>query len=174
VRSKPARGIRTSRRGFTRQPNSDPAARAYWDALALGDKDKACKRPRSEACKLAEVDEKLLTARLSDAKARDKAQAILKPAKDEAKAGPAEASMVATVIAGYTGGDPASVARIIGRALRLRPGGGFRRLGAVRRPPAITGLRSGRREEQPSASPQWRCLGQTPSLSGHPAISSRA
>jgi hypothetical protein len=33
VRSKPAREIRTSRRGFTRQPNSDLAARAYWYAL---------------------------------------------------------------------------------------------------------------------------------------------
>src|SRR5258706_4302267 len=86
-------------------------------ALASTDTAKACRKPRSDACKLAEVDEKLLTVRLSDAKARDKAQAILRLAKDEAKAGPAEASMVATVIAGYLGADAASVARIIALVL---------------------------------------------------------
>ncbi len=86
-------------------------------ALASMDRAKACRRPRSKTCKLAEADEKLLTARLSNAKARDKARAILAEAKDEAKAGPAEASMVATVIAGYLGSDAASVARIIALAL---------------------------------------------------------
>src|SRR5258706_15179186 len=70
-------------------------------ALASTDRAKSCRKSKSDACKLAEADEKLLTARLSEAKARDKAQAILAEAKDEAKAGPAEASMVATVIAGY-------------------------------------------------------------------------
>jgi hypothetical protein len=78
---------------------------------------KACRKPKSDACKLAEVDEKLLTVRLSDAKARNKAQAILAESKEEAKAGPAEASMVATVIAHRIGADAASVARTIALAL---------------------------------------------------------
>jgi hypothetical protein len=86
-------------------------------ALASMEKAKACRKPKSDACKLAEADEKLLTARLSDAKARDKAQAILAEAKDEAKAGPAEASMVATVVAEKIGADTSSVARIIALAL---------------------------------------------------------
>jgi hypothetical protein len=30
-----------------------------------------CKRPKSEACKLADMDERTTTARLSDAKAKD-------------------------------------------------------------------------------------------------------
>ncbi len=80
-------------------------------------KGTACKRPKSEACKLAETDERTITARLSDAKARDKAQATLEAAKGEAKAGPAEASMVATVIARQTGGDAASVARTVALVL---------------------------------------------------------
>src|SRR5712671_2144015 len=86
-------------------------------ALASTDTAKACRKPKSDACKLAEADEKLLTVRLSEAKARDKAQAILAEAKDEAKAGPAEASMVATVIAEKIGADAASVARTIALAL---------------------------------------------------------
>src|ERR1700730_4468767 len=86
-------------------------------ALASTDTAKACRKSKSEACKLAEVDEKLLTTRLSEAKARDKAQAILAEAKDEAKSRPAEASMVATVIADRIGSDAASVARIIALAL---------------------------------------------------------
>ncbi len=77
----------------------------------------ACRRPKSEACKLAETDERTITARLSDVKARDKAQATLDKAKHEAEAGPAEASMVATVIARQTGGDAASVARHIALVL---------------------------------------------------------
>jgi cation transport regulator ChaC len=77
----------------------------------------ACRHPKSEACKLAETDERTITARLSDAKARDKAQAFLAQAKGEAKAGPVEASMVATVIARETGADAASVARTIALAL---------------------------------------------------------
>jgi hypothetical protein len=77
----------------------------------------ACKRPKSEECKLAEIDFASITARLGDAKARDKAQATLATAKQEAKAGPAEASMVATVIARQTGHDPASVARTIALVL---------------------------------------------------------
>jgi len=77
----------------------------------------ACKRAKSEACKLAETDERTITARLSDAKSRDKAQAILDKAKVEAKAGPAEASMVATVIARQTGADTASVARTVALVL---------------------------------------------------------
>src|SRR5712671_5711368 len=90
---------------------------AKLQALASTDTAKACRKPRSDACKLAEVDEKLLTVRLSEAKARDKAQAILAEAKDEAEAGPAEASMVATVIAEKIGADAASVARSIALAL---------------------------------------------------------
>ena len=77
----------------------------------------ACRHPKSEECKLAETNYKLITARLSDAKARDKAQAFLAEAKHEAKAGNSEASMVATVIARQTGGDAASIARTIALVL---------------------------------------------------------
>jgi hypothetical protein len=77
----------------------------------------ACRHPRSEECKLAETDERTITARLGDAKARDTAKATLASAKQDAKAGPAEASMVATVIARQTGGDAASVARYIALVL---------------------------------------------------------
>jgi hypothetical protein len=86
-------------------------------AIASSDRAVACRKSKSEVCKLAEADEKLLTARLSDAKARDKAKATLAEAKDEAKAGPAEVSMVATVIAGYLGADAGSVARNIALVL---------------------------------------------------------
>ncbi|MGO8954731.1 MAG: hypothetical protein ACLPWS_20740 [Rhodomicrobium sp.] len=86
-------------------------------ALVEATRATACKKPKSEACKLAEADERTLTARLSGAKARDKAQATLDQAKHEAKAGPAEASMVATVIAAHTGADASSVARSIALAL---------------------------------------------------------
>jgi hypothetical protein len=82
-------------------------------AIASSDRAVACRKSKSEVCKLAEADEKLLTARLSDAKARDKAKAALVEAKDEAKAGPAEASMVATYIAGHLGVDASGVARTI-------------------------------------------------------------
>ncbi|MGA7324038.1 MAG: hypothetical protein WBX25_06060 [Rhodomicrobium sp.] len=77
----------------------------------------ACKHPKAEDCKLAETNYRSITARLGDAKARDKAQATLAEAKHEAKAGNAEASMIATVIARQTGGDAASVARYIALAL---------------------------------------------------------
>jgi hypothetical protein len=77
----------------------------------------ACKHPKSEECKLAELNERTITQRLSDAKSRDRSQAILDKAKVEAKAGPAEVSMVASVIARQTGSDAASVARIIALAL---------------------------------------------------------
>ncbi len=84
----------------------------------------ACRRPKSESsasasfrCKSAETDERNIISRLSEAKARDKAQATLATAKREAKAGPAEASMIATVIAGQFGGDAATVARFIALAL---------------------------------------------------------
>ena len=77
----------------------------------------ACRHPKSEDCKLASSNERTITARLSDAKSRDRAQAILDKAKGEAKAGPAEVSMVSTVIAAHTGGDAASVARVIALTL---------------------------------------------------------
>jgi hypothetical protein len=86
-------------------------------AIASTEKAKACRKPSSDECTSAKVDEKLLTTRLSEAKARDKALSILAEAKDEAKAGPAEASMVATVIAGQIGADPAGVARYIALVL---------------------------------------------------------
>jgi hypothetical protein len=59
-------------------------------ALASSNRDKTCRKPRSDECKLAEADEKLLTARLSDAKARDKAKATwpkrrTKPRRDPPK-----------------------------------------------------------------------------------------
>ena len=54
-----------------------------------------------------------MTMRLSDAKARDAALAAMKAARSDAKVGPAEASMLATVIAGYAGADAANVARYI-------------------------------------------------------------
>ncbi len=86
-------------------------------AMAVSESARACRKPRSDACKTAEADEKTLTARLSDAKARDKAQAILAEARHEAKAGPAQASMVATVIAGQLGADASAVARYVALAL---------------------------------------------------------
>ena len=86
-------------------------------ALASAEREKACRRSRSDECTNAKAEEKTLTARVSDAKARDKAQATLANAKQEAKAGPAEASMVATVLAAQLGAEPASVARYIALAL---------------------------------------------------------
>ncbi len=86
-------------------------------ALASAEREKACRRSRSDDCTNAKAEEKTLTARVSDAKARDKAQATLADAKQEAKAGPAEASMIATVIAAQLGAEPASVARYIALAL---------------------------------------------------------
>jgi hypothetical protein len=86
-------------------------------ALASAEREKACRRSRSDECTSAKAEEKAATARVSDAKARDKAQATLANAKQEAKAGPAEASMVATVIAAQLGADAASVARYIALAL---------------------------------------------------------
>ena len=44
-----------------------------------------CRRKRSDACKLAEAEAKQAHASLSDAKSRDKAQAILAKAKLEAQ-----------------------------------------------------------------------------------------
>ncbi len=83
------------------------------DAKAIKD----CRRKRSDECKLAEADKKLAHERLSNAKARDAAKADLAKAEDGKKAGPAESSMLATVIAGQTGGEPASIARYIALAL---------------------------------------------------------
>jgi hypothetical protein len=86
-------------------------------SLASMAREKACRKPRSEDCKLAEADEKAATNRLSEAKARDKAQATLAKAKEEAKGGPAEASMIASVIAPSLGLDASEVARGIALAL---------------------------------------------------------
>ena len=86
-------------------------------ALASAEREKSCRKPKSDACAKAKSEEKTLTARVSDAKARDKAQATLASAKQEAKAGPAEASMVATVIAAQLGADASAVARYIALAL---------------------------------------------------------
>ncbi len=86
-------------------------------AMAAADKAKACKKPKSDGCKTAGADEKALTARVSDAKARDKAQATVDRAKAEAKAGPAEASMLAGVIAAQLGADASDVARYIALVL---------------------------------------------------------
>jgi len=87
-------------------------------ALASAEREKACRKPKSDDCANAKSEEKTLTGRVSDAKARDKAQATIANAKQDAKAGPAEASMVATVIAAaQLGADAASVARYIALAL---------------------------------------------------------
>ena len=84
---------------------------------ATAETKKACRKKYTDACKLAEAGEKALTVRLSEAKARDKAQATLDKAKDDAKAGPAEASMIATVIATWTSTAPEAIARVIALVL---------------------------------------------------------
>lgn len=79
--------------------------------------DRACKHPRSDACKLAQSADREITLRVSDAKTREKAEETLSKAKEEAKVGPAEASMVATVISSYTQYDASQVARLIALSL---------------------------------------------------------
>ncbi|WP_127078315.1 hypothetical protein [Rhodomicrobium lacus] len=74
---------------------------------------KAACRYSGTACDTAQASERTLTQRLSDAKARDKAEATLALAEGKAEAGPAEASMLATVIAAHVGADASSVARWI-------------------------------------------------------------
>ncbi len=95
--------------------------REVGDAVELGKMQSAasvkrakdCKKPWLDVCKLAEVDEKLLTDRLSNAKSRDAAKAALATAKQEAKAGPAEASSISTFIARNAGGDASNIARLL-------------------------------------------------------------
>ncbi len=72
-----------------------------------------------KACKTAQADHMALLGRLSEAKARDAAKLALAEAKSEAKAGPAEASMVATWIATKTDGDATDIARTIGLVITI-------------------------------------------------------
>jgi hypothetical protein len=66
-----------------------------------------------KACRAAQTEHMALLTRLSEAKARDAAKRELAAAKTEAKAGPAEASMVATWIATRTKTDATDIARTI-------------------------------------------------------------
>ena len=72
-----------------------------------------------KACRTAQTEHMGLLARVSEAKARDAAKRELATAKNEAKAGPAEASMVATWIAARTERDPTDIARTIALVMTI-------------------------------------------------------
>jgi hypothetical protein len=98
----------------------DDAAKAVKDTSAKAEEDGiACLS--SKRCREASATLAAITARLGAAETKaaalaraDKADAKVKEAKADASSGPAEASMVATWIAGRTGADANDVARTIG------------------------------------------------------------
>lgn len=112
-------------------------AKAEYEAIEESDTRKMGKKSCFRACRetkgehstlldrLAEAkakdaaDHKALLDRLADAKARDSAKAELAKAKGEAKAGPAEASMVATWIATRTEQNAADIARTISLVMTI-------------------------------------------------------
>lgn len=112
-------------------------AKADYEALEQGDTRKmgakscfrACREAKGEHStlldRLAEArakdaaDHSALLNRLADAKERDAAKAELAKAKSEAKAGPAEASMVATWIATRTERDATDIARTISLVMTI-------------------------------------------------------
>lgn len=88
-------------------------AKATADAAELGDTKKMGSPSCFKPCREAKATHLALLDRLAEAKARDAAKAELAKAKNDAKTGPAEASMVATWIASWTGRDATDIAKTI-------------------------------------------------------------
>lgn len=88
-------------------------AKKTADKLAAGDTAKMGSESCFKPCREAKANHQAVLNRLGEAKARDAAKAELAAAKTDAKAGPAEASMVATWIAARTENDAADIARTI-------------------------------------------------------------
>jgi hypothetical protein len=99
-------------------------AQTKMDELAARAKEIGSVCATNKKCQAAESELAALTSRLGQAKSKeealaraDKADAKVRDAKGEAKSGPAEASMLATVIAKSIGMNAADVARNIAIAL---------------------------------------------------------
>lgn len=95
------------------------AAKAKAETAEKSDTKKMGAASCFKACKAAQAEHMGLLGRLSEAKARDAAKRALAEAKTEAKAGPAEASMVATWIAIRTNTDATDIARTIALAMTI-------------------------------------------------------
>ena len=95
------------------------AAKVKADGLRLADTKKMGAASCFKTCQAADGEHAKYLARLAEAKARDTAKAALSQARQEAKAGPAEASAIATMLASRNGDNPASIARVIGLAVTI-------------------------------------------------------
>jgi hypothetical protein len=95
------------------------AAKAKATAAEKSDTQKMGSASCFKACKAAAAEHMALLGRVSEAKARDAAKLALAEAKTEAKAGPAEASMVATWISTRTNSDATDIARSIALVMTL-------------------------------------------------------
>lgn len=110
---------------------ADYEAQEASDTRKMGSKScfRACREAKGEHSTLLDrladakakeaADRSTLLQRLADARSRDAAKAELAKAKTEAKAGPAEASMVATWIATRTERDATDIARTISLVMTI-------------------------------------------------------
>lgn len=78
---------------------------------------KSCRHTWADACKQAEAERKMANDRLSAARTRDAAKQDLAKAEAMKSGGDAEASMLATVITGYSGSEPELIAKYIAMTL---------------------------------------------------------